>query len=50
MNELEVYPYIWDDNEDEKDYLVHNFNDLKAFYVKAAGEGQAIINYITYEE
>lgn len=47
LNEKGVYPQAWEDNEDEKDYLADNFEDLKTFYSKAAEEGQAIVAYIT---
>jgi hypothetical protein len=46
MNEKGVYPQAWQDDEDEKDYLCDNFENLKAFYEKASQEGQAIITYI----
>lgn len=46
LNDKGVYPQAWEDDEGEKDYLCEYFDNLKAFYAKAAQEGQAIVTYI----
>ena len=43
MSAEQIYPDIWDEGPDALDYLITNFQDLKAFYRKAADNGFAVI-------
>jgi hypothetical protein len=45
MSELEIYPEIWDEDE-SIDYLIENFDDVKAFVQSTAAVGQGLIIYI----
>lgn len=45
MNQKGVYPEIWDEPE-SKDFALDSFNDLRAFYQKAADLNEAIITFI----
>lgn len=47
MNKLEVYPAIWDDDEDTFTYLADNFESVKAIYYEAAERGEAIITFLS---
>lgn len=46
MNELEIYPLIWDEGEDAFDYLIDGFDTLKNVYETAAQNNEAIISFI----
>lgn len=46
MMKAEIYPEIWRENASALDYLLHYFEQLKAFYAKAAAENQAIITLL----
>lgn len=46
LNENEIYPQAWSDDEGELNYLTENFEELKSFYSDADKGGQAIITYI----
>jgi Domain of unknown function (DUF1877) len=46
MMQAEIYPEIWRNNESSFDYLFHYFEQLKAFYAKAAAENEAIITLL----
>ncbi|HEY0751954.1 MAG TPA: YfbM family protein [Chitinophagaceae bacterium] len=47
MNEKNVYPASWKDNEEDKNYILDSFEDLKAFYEDAADEGQSVISFLS---
>ncbi|BCL13533.1 YfbM family protein [Micromonospora sagamiensis] len=38
-----VYPDIWDDDEEFDTYLAPYFDELRSFYLAAAGAGQAVL-------
>lgn len=46
MNEKNVYPAAWKDNEEDKNFILDSFEDLKAFYEDAAEEGQSVISFL----
>jgi hypothetical protein len=45
MNELELYPNNWDD--EDINFLLPYFEQLKKFYAKAAANNQAVITYLS---
>ena len=45
MIELEVYPNIWD-NEDEVNYLLENFEVIRSVYAEAVKENEGIIMFL----
>ena len=45
MNELGIYPQIWDE-EESFDYLYGNFTTLQQMFARAAQNSQAIITFI----
>lgn len=47
MNEKNVYPAAWKDNEEDKNFILDSFEDLKAFYEDAAEEGQSVISFLS---
>ncbi|HWB93918.1 MAG TPA: YfbM family protein [Puia sp.] len=47
LNSLHIYPEHWEDSSDCTAYLADYFEDLKAFYAKAALEHQAMIHLLT---
>jgi len=47
LNSLHIYPEDWSDSSDWTTYLADYFEDLKAFYAKAAMEHQAMIHLLT---
>lgn len=46
MEELGIYPNIWDDNEESLDYLLDSYNDVLEVYSEAVKNNQAIITFI----
>lgn len=46
MEQLGIYPNIWDDNEESVDYLLDNYNDVLEVYSEAVKNNQAIITFI----
>lgn len=47
MEELEVYPSVWGESDEEVDYLIGYFNQLKAFYEEASNQNMAIISIMS---
>ncbi|MET0637928.1 MAG: YfbM family protein [Chitinophagaceae bacterium] len=45
LNEAEIYPQGWDD-EEMLEYVLENYDTLKQFYADAAANGQAIVSII----
>jgi hypothetical protein len=45
MAAADLYPSIWDEGEEVKDYLIYYYKLLKEFYLKAAKEDMAVISY-----
>jgi hypothetical protein len=45
MNELGIYPEVWDNNE-SLEYLIDNYTSLKDFYYHAVKDSQAVIIFI----
>jgi len=41
MTELQIYPFGWD--EDDRDWVMGAFRELRSFYADAAAEGLAIV-------
>jgi hypothetical protein len=46
MNEIEVYPSIWDEGDEAFDYLAQYFKDLQQVYADAAKNGEAVITFV----
>lgn len=46
MEQLGIYPNIWDDNEESVDYLLDSYNDVLEVYSEAVKNNQAIIAFI----
>ncbi len=45
LEENEIYPNVWGD--EDCDYLVEYFEDIKMFYEKADSENKMVIQYIS---
>jgi len=43
MSELQIYPFGWEDEEDNRDWVLVSFRDLRGFYADAAANGWAIV-------
>lgn len=46
MEELGIYPNVWDDNEESLDYLLDSYKDVLKVYSEAVKNNQAIITFI----
>lgn len=46
MEELGIYPNIWDDDQESLNYLLDSYNDVLEVYSEAAKNNQAIITFI----
>ncbi|QES90887.1 DUF1877 family protein [Rhizosphaericola mali] len=46
MNELEVYPTIWDEGDDAFDYVADGFKTLQDVFAEATKKGEAIITFL----
>ncbi|MGY5253201.1 YfbM family protein [Sphingobacterium spiritivorum] len=46
MNELEVYPIIWDEGDDAFDYLADGFLTLQNVFAEATKNKEAIITFL----
>lgn len=46
MTELEIYPDMWDDDEENLDYCLENFDELKSFVSKAARNSLGVVFYL----
>ena len=47
MNELDIYPSMWNEGEAVFEYLWENFENLKKFYNQASKEEQVIISILS---
>jgi hypothetical protein len=47
FTEAEIYPEIWDESDVLDTYLIPYFLELKAFYLAAADEGEAVLLAVT---
>ncbi|WP_447637856.1 YfbM family protein [Flavobacterium microcysteis] len=47
MNELEVYPTIWDEGDDAFDYVADGFSTLQNVFADATKNGEAIITFLS---
>jgi hypothetical protein len=41
MNRAEIYPFVWDASG--PGYLLHAYDELVAFYTRAAADGRAVL-------
>jgi hypothetical protein len=46
LGAADIYPQIWNEGQEALEYLVANFRELRDFYMKAAGNGNAVITFI----
>jgi hypothetical protein len=46
MTAAKVYPGVWEDKKEVKEYLLYYYKLLKEFYLKAAEYDEAVISYI----
>lgn len=46
MNELAVYPMIWDEGDDAFDYVADGFSTLQHVFAEATKNGEAIVTYL----
>lgn len=46
MNELEVYPSIWNEGDDAFEYLVEGFESVQHIFAEAAKNKEAMITFI----
>lgn len=46
MNELQIYPSIWDEGDDAFDYLIEGFLSVQYIFAEAAKNNEAIITFI----
>ena len=46
MNELDVYPTIWDEGDDAFEYVADGFSTLQNTFAKATRNGEAIITFL----
>ena len=46
MEELGIYPNIWDDDQESLNYLLDSYNDVLEVYSEAVKNNQAIITFI----
>jgi hypothetical protein len=47
LQELEIYPNIWDEEDVLQEYVLPHYTALVEFYRKAAGDGSAVLLAIT---
>lgn len=47
MANAQVYPSIWDEGEGALDYLMMHYDELRAFYLRAAKRGDAVLVSVT---
>jgi hypothetical protein len=43
MSALQIYPFGWEEDEDNRDWLLVSFRELRSFYADASGDGRAIV-------
>lgn len=42
MTELQIYPFGWDE-EDDREWILDSFRQLRSFYAEAAANGRAVV-------
>jgi hypothetical protein len=42
----DIYPNIWDEGDQARDYLIDYLQDVRAFYRDAAAQGHAVITWL----
>lgn len=47
MNNLDVYPGYWEENDEFKDFLIDTYHELLAFINTAATENRAVISILS---
>lgn len=47
MEEKDVYPSVWEDDEEIVTYLLDNFESVRAIYAEAALNGEAVIMFVS---
>lgn len=47
MEEKDVYPSVWDEDEEIVTYLLDNFESVRAIYAEAALNGEAVIMFVS---
>jgi hypothetical protein len=43
LSAADIYPQIWDEEGEALDYLLENYEELRAFYAAAAAGGSAVL-------
>ena len=46
MNQLEIYPSIWNEGDDAFEYLMEGFSSVQQIFAEAAKNNEAIITFI----
>jgi Domain of unknown function (DUF1877) len=46
LTQAGVYPNVWHEDKDALDWLLDEYDDLAAFYARAAERGEAVLLYI----
>jgi hypothetical protein len=46
MADEQVYPNVWDDGDDEFDYLMSHYKDLREYVVEASKEGKGLVMHM----
>lgn len=47
MEEKDIYPSVWEDDEDIVTYLLNNFESVRALYADAAQNGEAVVMFVS---
>lgn len=47
MEEKDIYPSVWEDDEEIVTYLLDNFESVRAIYADAAQNGEAVIVFVS---
>lgn len=47
MEEKDIYPSVWEDDEEIVTYLLDNFESVRAIYADAAQNGEAVVMFIS---
>ena len=46
LNDAEIYPVVWEDDEEDREYLLDNYRVLVTFFQAAAEAGDALLLWI----
>ncbi|HLN65469.1 MAG TPA: DUF1877 family protein, partial [Symbiobacteriaceae bacterium] len=46
LNDAEIYPVVWEDDEEDREYLLDNYRVLLTFFQAAAEAGDAMLLWI----